>query len=105
MALAIRKGDTVVVLTGKDRGVRGRVLYVVPREDRILVENVNFVKRHERKKRTRYDSGGIQQKEAPVHISNVMVVCPKCNEPTRVGMRVAEGGAKSRVCKRCGAVI
>jgi large subunit ribosomal protein L24 len=105
MGFGIKKGDTVVVLTGKDRGVRGRVLHVVPTKDRILVENVNFVKRHERKKRTRVESGGIMQKEAPVHISNVMLVCPKCNEPTRLGTRVTEEGAKSRICKKCGAAV
>jgi large subunit ribosomal protein L24 len=105
MAFKIKKGDTVVVLTGKDRGVRGRVLYVMPTEDRILIENVNFVKRHQRKRRTRVETGGIQQKEAPVHLSNVMVVCPKCNEPTRVATRVGEDGVRSRVCKHCGAAI
>jgi large subunit ribosomal protein L24 len=105
MALKIKKGDTVVVLTGKDRGVRGRVLHVMPNTDRVLVENVNFVKRHERSKNQRQQSGGIQQKESPVHLSNVMLVCPKCNQPTRIGAEVSSEGVKTRVCKKCSTAI
>ena len=100
MGNKIKKGDTVYVLAGKDRGVRGRVLKVMPNEGKAIVENVNFVKRHERARgRAHHQQGGIVQKEAPIDISNLMVVDSKTNQPVRVGFKVAEDGTKTRVAK------
>src|SRR3989339_2143346 len=99
--IAIRKNDTVKVLAGKDRGKTGRVIMVLPKKDRALVEGVNYVKKHARQ--TRQDQkGGIMQKEMPIHISNLMLMCKNCNKPARVEIRIAEGdGTKTRVCKKC----
>lgn len=106
MAAAIRKDDTVKVLSGKDRGKQGRVVNVYPERQTVMVEGVNQVKRHERVRPAQGTrggmTGGIVTKEMPVHVSNVAVVCPSCNEPTRVGHQSGPEG-KSRVCKRCGA--
>lgn len=104
MGLGIKKNDTVIVTTGKEKGKRGRVLAVTPSKGRLLVERVNLVKRHMRPSK-RYQQGGIIEKEAPVHISNVMLVCPKCDKPTRFGNRVLETGKKVRVCKKCAEVM
>jgi len=104
MGLGIRKNDTVVVTAGKERGKRGRVLSVMPAKERLLVERVNLVKRHMRPSK-RYQQGGIIEKEAPVHVSNVMLVCPKCDKPARFGSRELETGKKVRVCKKCGEVM
>lgn len=100
----IRKNDTVVCLAGRDKGKKGRVLYVFPKENRALVEGINLIKRHSR--RTREDQqGGIIQKEAPLNLSNLMLLCNKCNKPTKVRMRILKDGNKVRSCKRCGEVI
>ncbi len=104
MGLSIRKNDTVVVTTGKEQGKRGRVLAVMTSKQRLLVERVNLVKRHMRPSK-RYQQGGIIEKEAPVHLSNVMLVCPKCDKPTRLGNKMLETGKKVRVCKKCAEVI
>ena len=121
-SLKIRKGDTVHVLAGKDRGKQGRVLEARPDERRVVVENLNVIKRHTRPKPIQSPSrmggqqitpGGVIDKAAPIPISNVMLVCPTCNRPTRVGYvtRAAEqqdeDAVKVRVCKRadCGEVI
>ena len=104
MGLGIRKDDTVIVTLGKEKGKRGRVLVVTPAKDGILVERVNLVKRH-MKPSKRYQQGGIIEKEAPVKISNVMLVCPKCDKPVRFGNKVLETGKKVRVCKKCKEVI
>ena len=100
----VRRGDTVVVLTGKDRGKKGKVVRVLPEACRVVVEGVNIVKRHQRPTR-QVMQGGIIEKEAPVHASNVMLVCPRCGQPTRVGKRRLETGERVRACKRCGEVI
>lgn len=100
----IRKGDQVRVMTGKERGKEGRVLSVSPREDRVLVEGVNVVKRHLRLRQARGrggQEGGIIEKEAPLHTSNLQVVCPSCG-PTRIGYEQPEGGEKVRICRKCG---
>jgi len=96
----IKKGDTVEVLTGKDKGRKGQVIKVMTSKQRVLVERVNMVKRHQR--RTQTSAGGIVEKEASVHISNVALVCPKCNRGVKVGFRFHEDGSKVRVCRQCG---
>jgi large subunit ribosomal protein L24 len=117
--MKVKKGDEVQILAGKDRGKRGRVIEARPRERRVLVENLNVSKRHQRPRPIRDSSrmggaqiapGGIMEKPAPVPVSNVMVVCPTCGNPTRVGIaeREAKGGTvRVRVCKRegCGEVL
>lgn len=100
----VRRGDTVYVLSGKDRGKRGKILRVFPVKGRVVVEGVNVVKRHQRPTR-QVMQGGIVEKEAPIHISNVMLVCPRCNRPTRTGRRQLEDGRRVRTCKRCGEVV
>ncbi|WP_374453917.1 50S ribosomal protein L24 [Phenylobacterium sp.] len=102
MAAKIKKGDRVVVLTGKDKGRQGAVLRVLPKEDRVVVEGLNMVQRHTRPTQTD-PQGGIKNKEAAIHISNVAIVDSK-GKPTRVGFRV-EGGKKVRVAKTTGEVI
>ncbi len=104
MALRIKKGDMVLVISGKDKGATGRVLSVLPRRDMAIVENVNFVKRHERQ-RSQQQRGGIMEKEAPIRLSKLMIICPKCNEPTRIGAEVSPEGIKTRICRKCGAQL
>lgn len=107
MSLHVKKGDTVVVLSGKDSGKKGKVLEVNPSAERVVVEGVNVATKH-KKPRSQKDIGGIVKKEAPIHVSNVMVVCPKCNKATRTGnAKVADGDKqiKVRICKKCGAEI
>ncbi len=101
--VTIKKGDTVQVLSGKDKSVRGRVLEVLPRKGKVIVEGVNRVTRHEKVRMSRRGSqeGGIQHKEGAIDLSNVALVCPT-DGPTRVGYRVEEGGPKVRVCVKCG---
>ncbi len=99
----IKKGDRVIVLTGRDRGKRGDVLKVLPREERVVVQGVMMVKRHE--KPGPRGAGGITAKEAPIHISNVALVDPESDRPTRVGARIAEDGRKVRVARRSGSLI
>ena len=100
----IRKGDNVFVAVGRNRGKTGRVLRVMPGEDKVLVERLNLVKRH-RKGRGPQMTGGIVEKEAPIHISNVLLLCDKCNRPTRLGKKLLEDGRAVRVCRRCGEQI
>jgi large subunit ribosomal protein L24 len=103
VAPKIRKGDQVAVLSGKDIGAQGRVLQVLPKKGKVLVEGVNRITRHEKVRMNRRggQEGGIAHKEAPVDASNVALVCPT-DGPTRAGFRVDESGAKVRVCKKCG---
>jgi large subunit ribosomal protein L24 len=98
----IRKGDSVVVLSGKDKGRTGEVLQVMPKDEKALVRGINVVKRHQRQTQTQ--EAGIISKEAPIHLSNLAVADPKDGKPTRVGFRV-EDGKKVRVAKRSGALI
>ncbi len=104
MAAKVRKNDTVLVIAGRERGKRGKVARVLPRDGRLVVEGVNLVKRHSRP-RTMGQAGGIIEKEATLHLSNVMLVCSRCDHPARVGFRLLEDGAKVRTCKRCGEVV
>ncbi|RDD61644.1 50S ribosomal protein L24 [Ferruginivarius sediminum] len=103
MASKVKRGDTVVVLNGKDRGRSGEVLRVIPKEDRVVVQGVNVVKRHQRP--SMGQQGGIIEKEAPIHLSNVSVADPKDGRPTRVGFRVLDDGRKVRVARRSGETI
>jgi large subunit ribosomal protein L24 len=102
--MKIRKNDTVLVIAGKDRGKKGKVQRVLPRKGRVLVEGVNMIKRHLRP-RPGLRQAGIIQREAPIAISNVMLICGKCNRPARVGFKFLEDGRKVRVCKRCKEVV
>ena len=102
--MKIRKEDEVLVLTGKDQGETGKVRRALPRENRVLVEGANMVKRH-MKPRGQARQAGIITREAPIHVSNVMLMCPKCQQPTRVGFRLLEDGSRVRVCKKCHEVI
>jgi large subunit ribosomal protein L24 len=100
----IRRGDTIVVISGKEKGKRGKVLLVSGRRNRAIVEALNMITRHERPSQ-RSPQGGLMQKEAPIHTSNLMVICTKCDKPTRVGTRVLDDGTKVRVCKKCSEII
>lgn len=108
MKVKIRKGDTVEVISGKeiDKGRRGEVIRVMPKEGRVVVQGVNMRKKHQSQVQTqgRSISPGIIEFEGSIHISNVMLVCPKCDEPTRVGLQ-REDGSSHRICKNCGALI
>ena len=103
MAARIRKNDSVMVMAGKERGKIGKVIRVIPSEDRAVVERLNMVKRH-RKPRGPQDTGGIMEKEAPVHLSNLMLIDPQDGRPTRVGFTVVDG-RKLRVSRRTGNVL
>jgi len=100
----IKKNDTVMVVAGKEKGKTGKVLRVLPKKDRAVVEKVNFIKRHMRPG-AHSRQGGIIEKENPINISNLMVVCGKCTDPTRVGRRVLEDGSRVRYCKKCDEII
>ena len=102
--LSIKSGDTVVVLSGKDKGKQGKVMSVMPEQRKVIVEKINMVSRHT-KPRQQGEQGGILQKEAPIYACKVQRVCPKCNKPTRPGHKLLADGKKVRVCKKCGAEI
>ena len=101
MSMKVKKGDTVVILSGKDKGRRGKVMGTVPKESKVVVEGLNMVTCHV-KARRQDEQGGIVKREAALASCKVQVVCPKCDKPTRVGYQIAEG-KKNRVCKHCGA--
>lgn len=102
--MRIKKDDTVEVIYGKDKGKRGKVLSVDRDNDRVIVEGINIVSRHMRPTQD-MPEGGILENEGPIHISNVMLVCPRCDERSRFGVDVLENGEKVRVCKNCQEVI
>jgi len=104
MAARVRKGDYVQVLTGRDKGKAGEVLKVIPKESRVIVQGVNMIKRH-RRPGPGNPTGGIEEREAPIHVSNVAHRDPGDNKPTRVGFKVLEGERKVRFAKRSGEVI
>lgn len=106
MKLRIKRGDTVEVIAGRDKGVRGEVLRVLPKEGRVVVQGANLRKKHQRQVQAggRTMTPGIIQFEASMHVSNVMFVCPKCNKPARLGVERTDGEAR-RVCKNCEAVV
>ncbi len=102
--LHVKKDDTVIVITGKDKGKKGRVIAAYPRENRVLVEGVNMVKRHTRPNQAN-PQGGIIEREAPIHVSNVMHVDPKSGQPTRIGYKILDNGKKVRIAKKSGQEI
>ncbi|MEW6606738.1 MAG: 50S ribosomal protein L24 [bacterium] len=101
----IKKGDTVAILAGKDNGKQGKVLHVFPQKNRVMVEGINFVKRHTRKNPQKQQIGGVITRESSIPVSRVMFVCPNCNQPTRLGRLVMDDGSKVRVCKKCEEVV
>ena len=105
MAVSIRKNDQVIVRAGKDRGKKGRVLSVVPATNRVIVEGVNLIKRHTRPNPQRNIKGGIVEREAAIHVSNVMLVDPDTNEPTRIGKQVLSDGSRVRISRKSGQAI
>ncbi len=100
MHATIRKNDTVMVIAGRERGKTGKVIRVLPEKERVVVERLNMVKRHQ-KGRGPQAASGIIEKEAPLHLSNLMIMCEKCNAPVRMGKRRLEDGHSVRVCRRC----
>jgi large subunit ribosomal protein L24 len=105
LATSIRKNDNVLVVTGKDRGKRGRVLKVLPEKNRLIVEGVNVIKRHTKPNPGKNVKGGIVEREASVHASNVQLVCPECGAQTRLGRKVLGDGRKVRICRKCEGVV
>ena len=103
--MSIRKNDQVIVRAGKDRGKKGRVLSVLPEKNRVVVEGVNLIKRHTRPNPQKNIKGGIVEREAAIHASNVMLVDPDTNEPTRVGKKVLSDGTRVRIGRKSGAVV
>ncbi len=103
--IRVKKGDTVIVIRGKDRGKTGKVLRVIPEKQRLIVEKVNFVKEFIRQDRSRNIQGGIMEKEAPIHVSRVMLFCSECNRGARIKYKILEDGSKARVCHRCEASL
>jgi len=101
----VRKNDNVVVITGRDRGKRGRVLQLVPGKNRLIVEGVNIVKRHTRPNPRQNVKGGIVEREAPLHASNVQIICPECGAQTRIGRRLLGDGRKVRFCRKCDGIV
>ena len=101
----MKKNDQVLVTTGKDRGARGRVLRVLASEGKAIVERVNMIKRHTRPNPNKGIQGGILEREAPIQISNLKVVCPECGKPSRLGRQRLDDGRGVRVCKNCGATF
>ena len=105
LATPIRRNDNVVVITGKDRGKRGRVLKVDATKNRLIVEGVNFIKRHTKPNPQRQIKGGVVEREASLHASNVQMVCPECDKPTRLGRKILGDGRKVRICRKCEGVV
>ena len=104
MGLDIKKNDTVMVSSGDEKGKKGRVIAISSEGSRLFIENVNMIKKH-MKPNKQFQQGGLIDKEAPLHMSNVMFVCSKCDKPTRLGNKVLETGRKVRACRKCGEVI
>lgn len=102
--LHVKKGDSVMVIAGKNKGKKGKVIGVIPDKGRVVVEGVNIVKKHQ-KPTQKTMQGGIIEQEAPFAASNVMIMCPKCNEPVRVGHKTLDNGKNVRTCASCGEVL
>ncbi len=103
MRLHIRRDDTIKVLAGKDRGKSGKVIRLYPDNQRALVQGVNFVKKSVRRRQDQ--QGGIVQQESPLHLSNLVLVCPNCKKPSKTGIRILKDGSRTRFCKSCHEVI
>jgi large subunit ribosomal protein L24 len=101
----VRRNDNVLILAGKSKGRTGKVLRVIPAEGRAIVEGVNFIRKHTRANPQKNIKGGILEREAPVDVSNLMVVCGECGKPSRIGRRILEDGTKVRTCRRCNGVL
>ncbi len=101
----LKKNDTVQVISGRDAGKQGKVLKVIPEKNRVIVQGVGFVKRHTRPNPQRNIKGGIAEREAPIHASNVMILCGECGKRTRVGHKILADGRKARVCRHCEGVL
>jgi len=104
VGLGIKKNDTAIVLSGKEKGKKGRVITVMPSKEKAIIENINIIKKHI-KPNKQNTQGGIISKEGSLHISNIMLVCPKCSKPTRMSTTIFENGKKLRMCKKCKEVI
>lgn len=104
MGLSLKKNDLAIVLSGKEKGKKGRIITVMPSKERVIIENMNIIKKHMKPNRQN-TQGGIISKEGSLHISNVMLVCPKCNKPTRISNAVIDNQKKLRMCKKCKEVI
>jgi large subunit ribosomal protein L24 len=102
--LHVKKDDLVMIVAGKDKGKSGKVLRVLPEKERVLVESINLIKRHTRPSQSNSE-GGIIEKEAPIALSNVQLLCPGCNKPARTGLKVLEDGSKVRFCKKCNEIV
>jgi large subunit ribosomal protein L24 len=102
---SVRKGDQVKVMSGRDRGKTGRVLSVLPKKNAVVVEHANMIKRHTRPNPGKNIKGGIVEKEAPINVSNVMLVCPSCGKHTRVGHTAMPDGTRARSCRRCATTL
>jgi large subunit ribosomal protein L24 len=102
--MRIRKNDTVLVIAGKDKGKKGKVRFAYPKDERLLVDGINLIKKHSRASGA-VRQAGIIEREAPIHVSNVMLLCNKCSHPARVGFRFLADGKKVRICRACGEVI
>jgi large subunit ribosomal protein L24 len=100
----VKKNDLVMVVAGKDKGKSGKILSVLSKKNRVIVEKVNFIKRHTRPS-AKQRQGGIIEREGPINISNVMLICTKCNKPSRIGKKYLEDDKKVRVCKKCGEIL
>ncbi|GMT47491.1 MAG: 50S ribosomal protein L24 [bacterium] len=104
MGLKIKKSDKVIVISGKEKGKQGKILSIIPKKNRVIVQSVNMIKRHMKPSR-QYSQGGIIEKEGALHISKIMLVCPRCQKPSRISNHILDDGRKVRLCKRCKEVI
>jgi large subunit ribosomal protein L24 len=102
--LHVKKNDTVKVIAGKEKGKEGKILKAYPAKSRVIVEHLNMIKKHT-KRRSQGQGGGIIEREGTIHVSNLMLVCPSCKKATRTGIKFLEDGAKVRCCKKCGEVV
>jgi large subunit ribosomal protein L24 len=103
--ISVKKQDQVVILSGKDRGKKGRVLKVLPKTGMAVVEGIHFIKRHTRANQQKNIKGGIVERESPLHIAKLMVICPACSKPGRVARKSLTGGRRVRACRHCGAEL
>ena len=102
--MKVIKNDTVLIVSGNFKGKKGKILKVFPKEERVIVQGVNFIKRHTRKSQ-KNPQGGIVEKEAPIHASNVKLICAKCSQPARIGRKILDNKKRIRVCKNCGEML